>query len=387
MRDRLGVLACVLVVGLVVLATIEPRLHHSFPSMIDDWNAIASAPEQFREVVRLGNPEKQRYRPGFIAWNALQWHTLGGPRGAGPQAWGILRLAILVVGTTLLAALLIRTAATRPGARDLRLLLVAAVPLAVLTVPSLAIDFARYGPQEPLMVGAMSLAAVMLVRSVDRLLAIEPPGLGTLVITVGGLAIWAFGVAQKESSVAVLALVPFLWPTIRAQRSRWTRVPQARRVLICGVGVALLLPFVPMAVRTVGLARGDDRVYQEFASGRSLYDRAWDQLVSADESLQTPLLWILIACAVVLVTVRTVRIGADWLAIGLIVTATAFFAFVVPSGTVNSRYYLPTLVLLALALARAAVPLGSAPVIGVAVFLSGRELCRRARHMLGSSRG
>jgi hypothetical protein len=70
MRARLGLLACVVFVGLVVFGTYEPRLHHTFPSMVDDWSAILKAPDQLQAVLRLENPEEQRYRPGFIAWNA-----------------------------------------------------------------------------------------------------------------------------------------------------------------------------------------------------------------------------------------------------------------------------------------------------------------------------
>ena len=89
MRLRVGLLACVVFVGLVTFWSIEPRLHHAFPSMVDDWSAIAKSPDQLREIVRLENPEPQRYRPGFIAWNALQWHTLDAPTAfTGPQFWG-----------------------------------------------------------------------------------------------------------------------------------------------------------------------------------------------------------------------------------------------------------------------------------------------------------
>ena len=86
MRRGVGILVCLGVVGLAVFGAIGPRFDHPFPSMIDDWSAIANAPEQLREVLRLGNPEEQRYRPGFIAWNALQWHTLDAPTGfVGPR--------------------------------------------------------------------------------------------------------------------------------------------------------------------------------------------------------------------------------------------------------------------------------------------------------------
>ena len=168
MDRRLGIAICLVVVGLASLWTIEPRLHLEFPSMIDDWSAIERAPEQLREVVRLGNPEDQRYRPGFVMWNALQWHTLGAPAEfLGPLLWGIARWSMLVLGVTLLAALLIGIPAR---GRDARWLMLVGVPLVAVTAPTIAIDIARYGPQEPLLVGCMALGAVLLVREIDRLL-------------------------------------------------------------------------------------------------------------------------------------------------------------------------------------------------------------------------
>jgi hypothetical protein len=180
--------------------------------MIDDWNAILSAPDQLREVARLGNPEADRYRPGWIVWNALQWHTFGAPRDlVVPRVWEVARLVLLVAGVAALAAVL--TTSATVGWR--RWVLVASVPIATLTAPALAIDLARYGPMEPLLVGATSLGAASTVRFFDRLL--EPRlTTGAVVGGIAGLVVWAFGVLQKETSVCVLLLAPFLWPTLRA---------------------------------------------------------------------------------------------------------------------------------------------------------------------------
>ena len=48
MRVRFGLLVCLGIVGLVVFGTIAPRFRHPFPSMIDDWNAIATFPARVR---------------------------------------------------------------------------------------------------------------------------------------------------------------------------------------------------------------------------------------------------------------------------------------------------------------------------------------------------
>lgn len=365
MRARAGVVVCAAIVLLAALSAYERRLHYPFPSMIDDWNAIASSPEQLGEVIRLGNPEDLRYRPGFVIWNALQWHTLGAPTDfLGPQLWGLARLLVLVLGVTLLAALLI----TRPESefpRDPRWLLTLAVPLTVLTVPGMAVDITRFGPQEPLMVGCMTLGAVMLVRTLDRLLDGGRATTSVVAATILGLVCWAFGVIQKESSIMVLVLAPFLVPTVRAHATRWARLPGRRRAWIVVCGLVALLPFVPMVARFVQLATADERVYESIAAQRSLLTRLTDQLTRAEEMLLTPLFLLLASAAVILVVIAIVRHGVDWLVVGLLVTAFSFVAFSAASGVVASRYYLPVVTLFALAFGRAAASLGS-PVAVVA---------------------
>ena len=375
MRLRVGLLACVVFVGLVTFWSIEPRLHHAFPSMVDDWSAIAKSPDQLREIVRLENPEPQRYRPGFIAWNALQWHTLDAPTAfTGPQFWGVLRWAVLVVGLTLLAALLIVREPAREGI-DRRWLLVSGVVLVVLTPASLVIDVARFGPQEPLLVGCMSLGAVLLVRSLDTLLGAARPGVA-VATALSGLVLWSFGVLQKETSICVLLLAPFLWPTIRSQKARWTRLGAGWRTAVGLVGVGILLPFVPMVARTVELARAEDRLYEEVAAAKSFAARLTDQLERAGEVLHTPAPTILAVAAIALVAASVIRVGVDWLSVGFLLVALAFVVFAAEAGVVASRYYLPAIALAALALARSAVSLGNVVVVVTGVALVGAGLAQ-----------
>jgi hypothetical protein len=369
MRSRVGLLACLASIGLVAFLSIEPRLHYRFPSMVDDWHAIATAPEELRTVLRLGNPEDIRYRPGFIAWNALQWHTLGAPSSlTGPQLWGVARLIVFVLGVTLLTRLLVVTVPRGPGP-DHRWILTLGVPLLVLTVPGSAVDLARYGPQEPLLIGCMSLGAVLLVRSFDRLLAPRPFTALDIAATIGGFAIWSFGVLQKETSTCALVLLPFLLPVIRSQRRRWGDLEGPRRVAIGAVAIATLLPFVPMVVRTVQLGLADTRLYEEFAADRSPANRLWEQLVNADNALHSPVLWPLAAAAVALLALAAHRRGLDGLAIGFLVTAVPFVAFAAEGGVVASRYYLPPLTLFAFALARSAARLRTEVVVATGVVL------------------
>jgi hypothetical protein len=371
-RVRVGPLFCLGISSLAVLWALEPRLTYTFPSMIDDWSAIANAPRQLREIVELGNPEDGRYRPGFILWNALQWHTLGAPAEfVGPQLWELGRVLLLVIGVTSLAALVTATSPSVKGVGVYRWLLVAGVPLASLTAPSLAIDLARFGPQEPLLVGGMSLGAVLLVWSMNQLL--EPRRLSFAVIPVVavGLLVWAFGVLQKETSCCVLLLAPFLWPTIRAQRERWSHSTRGPRIAIGLVAAATLLPFVPMAYRLAEFALVGEHFYEAEAARQGLLDDLSDQLSQASDMLHSPILPLLSVAAAALLAVDLFRNRIDWLSIGLLVVAFAFVVFAAETGVVASRYYLPSIVLTALVVARTALPLGTRAVVVAGVALVG----------------
>src|SRR5262249_31168787 len=137
--------ASVVVATLIALLIIEPRFHHSFPSMVDDWSAIKDAPDNARVTLRLGNPEPERYRPGWTLWNAVQWHTFGAPRSfVGPQIWNVLRVLALVAGLVLATEVLSRGRTSKSVPTWLRWLLVTSVPLVLVTVPGFAVDLARY---------------------------------------------------------------------------------------------------------------------------------------------------------------------------------------------------------------------------------------------------
>lgn len=372
MRDRTGVLICLVVVAVASFWAIEPRLHHDFPSMVDDWSAIERTPDQLRDVLRLGSPEGSRYRPGFVMWNALQWHTLGAPTDfLGPQLWGVARWAVLVVGLTLLTLLLVG----RPsGPRDGRWLLVVGVPLVSITAPSIAIDIARYGPQEPLLLGCMALGAVLLVPAIDRLLDGARAGAGLSLAVGAGLVLWAFGVLQKEPSISVLLLAPFLWPTVRQQRERWALLDAGRRRGLGLLAAAILLPFVPMVARTAQIALTEGPLYGDLSAGKSFPTRLSDQLSQAAGVLHTELPTIVAVASIVLLAAVAFRIGVDWLSVGLLAVAFGFVGFAAHAGVVASRYLIPAIALAALVLARSAVRLGPAVVVVVGVLLVGGGL-------------
>jgi hypothetical protein len=365
-----------------MFGTFEPRLHQTFPSLVDDWVLIRDAPEQLPKYLKLEIPEGQRYRPGFLAWGALQWHTLGAPRGTlGPRFWGLLRAALLVVGVTLLTSLAVGTAGGAPSRPDARWLLVIGVPLAALTAPLLAIDLARYGPQEPLMVACMGLGAVLLVHAADALFRPMPVRIASIAALVTGLVLWTFGVFQKETSICILVLGPFLIPTLRAQRPRWLRLCRRRRMLLGLAGAGVLLPLVPMVVRTMQLALADVRFYGEIAAQQSFPQRLSHQLADADEALDSRFPVMVAVATVLLLAVTLFRARVDWLSVGFVVVALTFVLFAAATGVVASRYYLPSIVLTAIALARMSTQFGRWAIvaIGVTLILIGSSQAHDAR--------
>jgi hypothetical protein len=337
--------------------------------MIDDWSAIANAPDQLRTVLMLGNPEPERYRPGFIAWNALQWHTLGAPRTfVGPQLWNGLRVLTLVVGLVLLTDLLTRGRGAEATPRFTRWLLVTSVPLSIVTMPALAVDLARFGPQEPLLVGCMCIGSVLLVVAMNRLLAQRQIGFSTAMLAAVGLAFWTFGVLQKETSLSVLVLSLFLLATVRSNRTRWKCLERRRRLAVELLVGAILVPFVPIVVWTIKLVLTDHLAYgARVEPGRGLFRDVWPQLVLADDTLGTPMVSIIAFSAVVTVALVCVARSVDWISMGLLGAALVTMAFAAESGVVTSRYYIPGIALAALALVRSASELGRRVALVVAV--------------------
>ena len=187
---------------------LSPRFAIDGPSLVDDWSAISRSPDQLEALARLENPEVERFRPSWIVWNYLQWHTFDAPQGlVGPNVWNIVRLLVFVVGITLLTALML------PRAHGFRESIVhaclAGVPaFAVLTVPKFARDFAWFGPQEPLLIGGLALGGALLALTVRSLLSEDPIRISaTVAMGIAGCLFWLLGVYQKEVALGAIPLI------------------------------------------------------------------------------------------------------------------------------------------------------------------------------------
>jgi hypothetical protein len=350
------IVAITALVTAVSLWTLSARLDHTFPSMVDDWAAISRSPDQIGDALTLRNPEDQRYRPTWIAWNYVQWHTLGAPEDQRPPlAWDLLRVLTLVAGLVVAAVAL--TDRSRIGPLT-RALLVGGAAVVVVTIPAFAEDIARYGPQEPLMVGLLCAGGALLWFTVRRALQGRATTTSTALLGTGAaLLVWG-GAGQKETSICALALVPFLWPALRSHRQALLALPSGiRRALLASVALAAAA-FVPVLARTVQLALADERIYGARPE-EGILGKVERQLTEMDVELQSRTGWYLLAGAVALTAAAAVRRRTDWLGVGLLVTAFAFLVFASSTGIVASRYYLPTVALASLAIARSAVVLRS----------------------------
>ena len=341
----------VVAVSVFAVWIVSPRFAIDGPSLVDDWSAISRSPDQLAALARFENPEPERFRPSWIAWNYVQWHTFDGPHGlVGPNAWNVVRLLVFVVGITLLTALML------PRARGRRESVIhaclAGVPaFAVLTVPKFARDFAWFGPQEPLLIGGLALGGAFLALTARSLLA-EPPVWvpATIALGIAGCLFWLLGVYQKEVALSAIPLIGAVLYAGRSSLSRWRYVSVARRWALGALGLVAALPLVHVAVQVARITLRGDIVYgAEVDSGagiahglRVLYDWWHEAMPQPARNLML--------CAVALVVVAAVvRRKVDLLALGALASGALTIVFAAQSGVAVSRYYIPMYALFAVA--------------------------------------
>jgi len=357
------VLAIVLAVALVSgLATwlISPRFELDTPSLVDDWYGIAVIPDQLRDVVVLENPETQRYRPGWIAWQALQWHTLGAPDGmVGPNLWGVWRILILVAGLTLMTSLMLPRPRSRSGA--VLHAGVAAIPAFVVVVaPKFVVDLARFGPQEPLLVGGMALGGSLLFLAARPLLdpARPVPRLRTALLVVAGLAFWALGVYHKETALAVLPMLAAVLLAGRDRLAGWPELSLRRRSALTVLGALVVLPLAHVAVESLRILVRGNLLYDAEVDGGRGFVRGTEALVDwIDEALPLAGRWFVLAALALTLLAIVLRRKVDVLALGALASGALALVLAGQSGVVATRYYIPTYALFAVALALSLVRL------------------------------
>lgn len=348
-----ALLVVVAAVTAVAVWVVSPRFAIDGPSLIDDWSAIATSGDQLKTIAHLGSPEAQRFRPGWIAWNYVQWHTFDAPTGlVGPNAWNLLRLLVLVAGLSLLALLAMPAARTRREA-SLQASLAGIPALLLVTAPKLAFDFARFGPQEPLLVGGMALGGSLLVLAAQRLLEgakpLRPAGLSALL--VAGSLFWIFGAYQKEVSLAALPLLAAVVVAGRGRLRGWRGLARARRRLLVLVGIVFVVPLAHVALESARITLRGDLVYDaKVDSGRGLVQGVDVLYGWARDTL--PRQWELLVVLALVLTIAAalVRRKVDVVAIGVLGSAGLAFVLAGQSGVVATRYLIPVLALLVLAL-------------------------------------
>ena len=342
------VLVVLLVTGVSVWVT-SPRFALETPSLVDDWWAISRAPDRLGDVFRLSNPEEQRFRPGWIVWGYLQWNTLDAPRGdIGPNLWNVLRILILVAGLTLLTALALPAARSRAES-VLHAALAGAPALLVATVPKFAADLARFGPQEPLLLGGMALGGSLLVLAGRQLL---DGARGALVAApaIVGAALWVLGSYYKESSLAVLPLIAAVLYVGRDRLRGWRALSTGRRVALAALGAVVFLPLLHVAIESARIAARGDLVYDaEVDAGQGIV-RGLEELYDwAHEAVPWKARLFVVGALVAFALASVVRRRLDPIALGVLAAAALTLVFAAQSGAVATRYYLPAFGLAAVA--------------------------------------
>jgi hypothetical protein len=359
-------------VSVISVWMISPRFEIDTPSVVDDWASLFYSPDQMSKVVRFENPETERFRPGVILWTYVQWHTFDAPGGlVGPNVWNVLRVVILVAGLSLFTALALPVPRGRWQA-VLHAGLATLPAFVVVLVPKFARDLARFGPQEPLVVGGMALGGALLVLAGKSLLVESRPlqrwRIAALVLL--GSSAWILGVYQKETSVCVLPLVAGVVIAGRSHLESWPLLRASRKSALAALGAVVTLPLVHVAVETFRIVQRGDLVYDAEVSGgrglasgvRELYDWAHEALPENARQL----MWAAIALTIVAAVVRR---RVDPIAVGALLSGALSFAFAGQSGVVATRYYIPICALFAVAfvLSLARLPTAIQVVGGLAV--------------------
>ena len=331
---------------------ISPRFSITGPSLIDDWNALLSAPSELHALIHLSYRVQNRFYPAWILWNWVQWRLPGAPHSmVGPNLLGVGRLALVVVGMTALTSVVVSGDSKHPIERALLCTLPA---LIVVTVPGFGMDLARFGPQEPALVGGMMLGGTLLFLG-GRYLGADPvrhPIRAWFCVVFGFLA-WCYGVFSKETSVCVLLALPLVVVVLRTGSGR---LGARQRKVFAGVVLAALLPLLAMLYEVVRIVhRGSLEYGAHVKTGRGAISVFGHALRVMSHQIMSTVGVVLLVVVLVGVVVGPLsrRRPLDWLLLTILIVALAALEMSVQTEYYESRYYLPSLALLAVGAARA----------------------------------
>jgi len=145
---------------------------------------------------------------------------------------------------------------------------------------------------------------------------------------------------------------------LRREAVPFRDVGRADRRGVALLTAAMLLPLVPMLVRTAGLAIAGKNFYAGRGASGGLVHKTVLQAKSMPDAVGTKLILLLFVLAVVAVVVAWARAGVDWIAVGLLGAGFGTVLFAAKAGVVTSRYYIPAAAVAAIVLARSASRLG-----------------------------
>jgi hypothetical protein len=345
-------LVSAVIVSVLAVWMISPRFAIDTPSLVDDWWAIENASDRLSDVARLTNYEKQRFRPAVVVWGYLQWHTFDAPRGlVGPNLWNVARLLVLVAGLCLCTALALPL---RRGPWEAALYAgLASLPaFLVIMVPKFARDLARFGPQEPWLVGGMALGGALLVIAGRSLLTASrrTQRWRIAALSIAGSAFWILGVYHKETSVCALPLIAGVLFAGRSRLGNWKLLGTARKVALAALGAVVVLPLLHVTIETFRIVQRGDLVYDaQVDSGRGTWRGLVDLYDWAHEALPENARILMYGAVVLTVIAAVVRRRVDPIAVGALVSGGLSLAFAGQSGVVATRYYIPVYALFAVA--------------------------------------
>ena len=221
-------------------------------------------------------------------------------------------------------------------------------------MPGFGVDLARFGPQEPALVGGMMLGGALLFLGGRDLAAypVQHSVRGWLSVAVGFLA-WCYGVFSKETSVCVLLALPL---AVVALRGGYGRLGARQRKVAGGLVLAALLPLLAMLYEVVRIVHGGSLEYgAHVKTGRgsiSVFVHAMRVMAHQMMSVAGVVLLVGVIVAV-LVGFGSRRRPVDWLLLTILIVALAALEMSVQTDLYESRYYLPSVALLAVGAARA----------------------------------